>query len=1122
QCVAGGSIDPEGGSPSYQYTWYRNGIITSQSAARVPAAALAVGEKWACEVRAVDAEGALSPALMSNEVTILSANPSAPTVTVTPADASRSSTLVCTAEGSTDPLGGSVTYYFNWYINRGGSWQDSGITIATVAKGYLQDGDTWKCAVYTQNSRGFRSPTVTSNEALVTNHPPTPPTKASLAPPVAGIGGTITCSPVGATDRDGDALTYLFRWQNDGGTGTWVDSGDTTAVITVGAGQDGWSWRCWVSATDGLVISGEILSGNTVKVSGYAPTWSGTASVVVTSGSGKLTVTARGITDADPGQLDDVLCLFTWYRNGMDSGLRGEGTRSGSSPDYVWTADAPRAIMNPGEAWSCSATPVDPKGVTGQSRTSNTVVITNQAPPAPLSALISPPTPTVNNALRVTVSPTTPATDPDGDTAAYVYRWYKDGVLQDTYSGPLLPAGSTAIGDTWYVEVQSRDTFSDLSAIVRSNEVLVTNTGLDAYEWDNDAAAAQPLANNVVQRHALALGDVDWVTFSFDRLTSVRLTAPVETVAATSTAELTLYSAADLATPIVTAPTDIARVLGPGTYYLRLRPSSNTIGTPIYALLMNASPTVALGYDVRPVYTLTAANNITWGYFQVTTAATLTITRATTLGSGTLTLALYNTAQSSKLAETTATTLTYAFTPGIYYLRVTGGGIATNSSLSFNLALSPSSAAPAAHTAPADPAYVKLFPAAPVAGNRLHAVPAFSGQGNETWFYWYQNGVYRPDLSGKKQESTVITPTDPFFIGTGTYSPNDGVTSVDGAYIENGDSWRCEVVVRDSLGVASARIVSNEVTVGAVADWSMEFKTSCGDFTIGQAAAATDSWDEGIDENQPPLGLPFGSPLVSILGPDALHPSLCRDIRGFSRSVQYWVLSVPDKAAADTLTWDISKLPAGATLMLVEVAGPNGPVIPGSEVDLGAVGGSFSFNGASQDAPWYWIVAVTGGETYERVALGQGWNLISFALEADDDAAANVFTTGSLWQLQNKTEAEEKAYIYTTPTTLAPRTGYWALSPINQVIEHTGKPALTSTVSFKRGWNLVGPAATCVAPADPLLVREAIFGWSNPNVRRPAGETPDTDSEQYEVSSILKINFGYWIYVYDDVTLNLR
>jgi hypothetical protein len=1117
-CVAGGSSDPEGGSVTNQYAWYRNGILTSETGQRVFAAKLGVGEKWKCAVYTEDVEGARSPVVTSDEVTIISANPSAPTVTVAPADATRNSTLVCTAEGSVDPLGGVLVYHFDWFVYRGGVWIDTGISTSSVAPANLALNDTWKCAVYTESTRGFRSPVVTSNEAVVSNHPPTPPAKALLSPPVAGIGGTITCIPSGATDADGDSVSYLFRWQNDGGTGTWVDSGDTTALITIGSGQNGWSWRCWVAASDGLLMSSEILAGNVVKVIGNAPMWSPTSSVVVTSGSGKLTVTARGITDTDPGDLANMLCLFTWYRNGMDSGLRGEGIRSGTAPNYSWTFDAPRAIMNPGESWSCTATPVDPQGVTGVAKASNSVVIANQAPPAPAAALIAPVAPTVNNALWVVVTPTTPATDPDGDTAAYVYRWYKNNTLQDSHSGPSLPVGATAVGDKWFVEVLARDAFGSVSAAARSNEVGIAAPGLDVFEWDNEAAAAQTIGNGVIQRHALPSGDVDWVRFSLDRLSSLRLTATVETTAATVTPELALFRSDNLTTPIVTVNTDLARVLSPGDYYVRVRPAGAVTSTPIYALLLQTSAIVALGSNVKPVYTLTPANNIAWGYFQVAMPASLTITRTTTLGTGTLTTALYD-ANQNKLSETTAAALTYSTTAGVYYVRVTGSGIATNSSLSFNLALGPSSVAPLAHKAPDDPAFVRLFPGSPVNATRLHAVPAWSGNGNETWFYWYQNGIYRPDLSGKKVTSTVITPTDPFFVGTGTYAPNDGVTSVDGAYIESGDTWHCEVVVRDNLGVASSRIVSNDVTVGAVADWSMEFDTDLANFVIGQAANATDGWDEGIDDVSVPLGLPFDPGLVFLLGPDELHTYMYKDIRGFSRNVQYWVLHVPDKTAAGSMTWDVSKLPAGASLMMVEVTGPTGTVISGTEVDMTAVS-SFAFNGASQDAPWYWIVAVTGGETYERVALGEGWNLISFTLLAENDAADKVFTTGSIWSCQY--DKDTNAYVYTNPTTLAPRLGYWVLSPLNQVIEHTGKPSLTGTVNLSRGWNLVGPAGTCVAPADPLLVRNAICGWSNPNVRRSAGETPDTDSAQYEVTGILKINFGYWIYVLDDVTLNLR
>jgi len=71
-----------------------------------------------------------------------------------------------------------------------------------------------------------------------------------------------------ATDADGDAISYGYRWLENG-----VDSGLQTATIAHAATAEGETWKVFVTATDGFVdalpASSEVTIGNT------APTCTG-------------------------------------------------------------------------------------------------------------------------------------------------------------------------------------------------------------------------------------------------------------------------------------------------------------------------------------------------------------------------------------------------------------------------------------------------------------------------------------------------------------------------------------------------------------------------------------------------------------------------------------------------------------------------------------------------------------------------------------------------------------------------------------------------------------------------------------------------------------------------------
>jgi len=95
----------------------------------------------------------------------------------------------------------------------------------------------------------------------------------------------------------------------------------------------------------------------------------------------------------------------------------------------------------------------------------------NRPPTAP-TVTISPATPTTGDDLTVTASG---STDPDGDTVAYTYTWWKDGVSQRDYlNATTIPASATWGGNVWKCVVTPSDGAADGPSA--ADEVTVGNT----------------------------------------------------------------------------------------------------------------------------------------------------------------------------------------------------------------------------------------------------------------------------------------------------------------------------------------------------------------------------------------------------------------------------------------------------------------------------------------------------------------------------------------------------------------------------------------------------------------------------------------------------------------------
>ena len=144
-------------STSIDYTWSSNGVVLSNSSQLDAAtAALLPGDIIECEIVLTDDDTGISQT-QSTSVLLENRAPSTPTTTVTwsgngsypiPGDS-----LNCTANGSVDPDGESVSYTYSWTTNAS-SGPPAGQTVSGT---FTSQSDRWTCSVVTTDG------TATSN-----------------------------------------------------------------------------------------------------------------------------------------------------------------------------------------------------------------------------------------------------------------------------------------------------------------------------------------------------------------------------------------------------------------------------------------------------------------------------------------------------------------------------------------------------------------------------------------------------------------------------------------------------------------------------------------------------------------------------------------------------------------------------------------------------------------------------------------------------------------------------------------------------------------------------------------------------------------------------------------------
>ena len=431
------STDPEGGTVSYAYSWYQDGVLSSASASSMlPSSATTRDESWRAVVTPSDATHSGAPGEAS--ITIGNSPPSITGATLSPTTAGEGDTLSCAPAGESDPDGDSVSYGYAWDV----SGVDPGTSGATLTGTHFDRGDDVSCTV--TPSDGTDSGTAqTSNTVTIGNGPPSI-TSVTIDPDPAYAGSTISCSYSGYYDGDGDPDASTIAWTVNGSA---AGSGATLGLAVVG----GDALLCTVTPSDGTDTGSPV--SDALLVSNSAPSiTSVTISPASASSTDSLGCSYTGFSDPD-GDADHS--TFDWTIGGTWA-----GSGATLSAGYVR-----------GDTVACIVTPDD--GTDPGSPVSDSLVIGN-SPPEVSAVTISPSGAATDDMLTVAVS----HSDPDGDSVSLSYAWTVGGVAAGSSTNL---DGTTAFdkGDVVVVTVTPSDG-TDTGSPVSSSGLTIANTPPEA------------------------------------------------------------------------------------------------------------------------------------------------------------------------------------------------------------------------------------------------------------------------------------------------------------------------------------------------------------------------------------------------------------------------------------------------------------------------------------------------------------------------------------------------------------------------------------------------------------------------------------------------------------------
>ncbi len=439
------SDDLDGDDITVSYMWSVNGVVVpEQTGTLLAPSAYAKGDTVIVTVTLDDGMGGVT-SVSSAPITVANSLPVLTAATIGSGPYYTDSLITATPGASSDADGDDVSFTYRWFVN--GTVVD-GQTAATLSGDHFSKGQTVRAEVTPHDDQAAGSP-VLSNEITVANSLPV------LASADIGSGpyftdNVITVTPGTADDADNDPLTFTYRWLVDG----VVVDGETAATLSGTHFAKGQSVQAEVTPHDDEGAGAPALSNETTIQNALPALTAVDLGTVLYFTGDTLTATPGAASDADG---DDITFTWRWFVNG-------------AVVDGQTSATLNAAYFSKGQAVRAEATPHDDQGA-GEPVPSNVVTIQNSLPVLPSADLGTDPYFT-DDVIAVSLGD---ATDADGDTITFTYRWFVNGAIVAGETSAALSGVHFAKGQSVRAEITPHDD-EGAGERVFTDAVVIENT----------------------------------------------------------------------------------------------------------------------------------------------------------------------------------------------------------------------------------------------------------------------------------------------------------------------------------------------------------------------------------------------------------------------------------------------------------------------------------------------------------------------------------------------------------------------------------------------------------------------------------------------------------------------
>lgn len=328
----GGLADPEDDPEALAASWTSDldgplysGNADSSGTSTFTTATLSVG-LHTITLTVTDTAGASAYTTINFEIYERNTPPEPPEIEILPAGPDTDDDLVVriVTDGA-DADGDAVDYSYQWYRD---SALMSGYTTDTVAASKTNKGETWMVEVTPTD--GEDEGTAVAAEVTVQNSLPSI-TSVSLSPGDATTLDTLTCSPSGWSDADGDSEDYVYSWTVEAAS---VSGSSNTLSGLFKKNQD---VVCTATPWDGEAY-GAPLSSSTVTIQNSAPSAPEISldPISPVTGDDLVVIEDTVAFDADG---DTLTTTYVWARNGTVKSSYTTDTvgASGTTLEDEWT-----------------------------------------------------------------------------------------------------------------------------------------------------------------------------------------------------------------------------------------------------------------------------------------------------------------------------------------------------------------------------------------------------------------------------------------------------------------------------------------------------------------------------------------------------------------------------------------------------------------------------------------------------------------------------------------------------------------------------------------------------------------------------------------------------------------